>query len=101
MALGIMEEMDYAEGEVQLTPGDTVFLYTDGVSEAMDIDGNEFTEDRLTKTLSHTETLPIDRVLQRVRDDVKVFVGEAAQSDDLTCLVLRYAPITESGSAES
>lgn len=101
MALGIMEEMDYAEGEVLLTPGDTVFLYTDGVSEAMDIDGNEFTEDRLTKTLSHTETLPIDRVLQRVRDDVKVFVGEAAQSDDLTCLVLRYAPIAESGSAES
>ena len=95
MALGIMDDMDYAEGEVQLTPGDTVFLYTDGVSEAMDVDGNEFTEERLTKTLSHTETLPIDRVLQRVRDDVKVFVGEAAQSDDLTCLVLRYAPTTE------
>lgn len=95
MALGIMEDMDYAEAEVQLTPGDTVFLYTDGVSEAMDIDGNEFTEERLTKTLSHTETLSIDRVLQRVRDDVKVFVGEAAQSDDLTCLVLRYAPVAE------
>lgn len=100
MALGVMEEMDYAEKSVTLTPGDTVFLYTDGVSEAMDVDGNEFTEDRLTQTLNHTEGMSIDRVLQRVRDEVKVFVGEAAQSDDLTCLVLRYAPTSIVEAAE-
>lgn len=95
MALGVMDDLEYAENAVTLSPGDTVFLYTDGVSEAMDVEGNEFTEDRLTETLNHTESLPIDRLLQRVREEVKVFVGEAAQSDDLTCLVLRYAPTAQ------
>lgn len=94
IALGVMEEMDYDEGCVTLSPGDTVFLFTDGVSEAMDSAGNEFTEQRLTDTLARTHGLPLSSVLKRVRDEVHVFVGEAAQSDDLTCLVLRYAPKT-------
>jgi phosphoserine phosphatase RsbU/P len=94
MALGIMEEMDYAESEVQLTPGDTVFLYTDGVSEAMNVDGDEYTEQRLMEVLNASQRLPLDNLLQKVRAEVQAFAGAAPQSDDLTCLALRYIPGT-------
>lgn len=92
IALGVMEDMEFDEATVTLAPGDTVFLFTDGVSEAMDREGNEFTEQRLTETLRRTQSLPVDSLLRRVREQVELFVGGAAQSDDLTCLVLRYAP---------
>lgn len=92
IALGVMEDMPFEEGETSLLPGDTLFMFTDGISEAMDIDGREFTEGRLTQALTDTHVLELDRILKRVREHVQIFVGEAPQSDDLTCLVLRYAP---------
>ncbi|MCX5515848.1 hypothetical protein C3941_05585 [Kaistia algarum] len=90
MALGVMSDMAYAERSLQLTPGDTLFLYTDGISEAMDEGGQEFTEGRLKEALRGSGTDSVEVVLASVTDAVAQFVGAAAQSDDITCLVIRY-----------
>jgi len=90
MALGVMEEMPYSEASVSLQVGDTLFLYTDGISEAMNAAGQEFTEQRLSEALTGAQGEAVDLVLQRVTDAVSAFVGAAPQSDDITCLVLRY-----------
>lgn len=90
MALGILPGVAYAERVAQLHPGDTLFLYTDGISEAMDADGHEFTETRLRQALGSAQLQSVDRVLSTVTDAVDVFVGGAPQSDDITCLVIRY-----------
>jgi sigma-B regulation protein RsbU (phosphoserine phosphatase) len=90
MALGVMEGMPYAEASVTLQVDDTLFLFTDGISEAMNTDGQEFTEARLSAVLSEARGETVDLVLERVTDAVDAFVGDAPQSDDITCLVLRY-----------
>jgi len=90
MALGVMEDMPYTEASASLEVGDTLFLYTDGISEAMNTAGQEFTERRLSEALTGAQSEAVDLVLQRVTDAVSAFVGEAPQSDDITCLVLRY-----------
>jgi sigma-B regulation protein RsbU (phosphoserine phosphatase) len=90
MALGVMEGMGYAEGTVTLEVEDTLFLFTDGISEAMNADGQEFTEARLSAVLSQARGEALDLVMDRVTSAVHAFVGDAPQSDDITCLVLRY-----------
>lgn len=90
MALGVMPDMPYAERTARLDPGDTLFLYTDGVSEAMDSGGQEFTEARLRDALGTAHAQAVDIVIQNVTQAVGQFVGEAEQSDDITCLVIRY-----------
>ena len=72
-----------------LSPGDTMFLYTDGITEAMNVDQEEFTEARLELVLADGHALPVDTVMANVTDAVVSFAGDAEQSDDITCIVLR------------
>ena len=90
MAVGVMPGLPYDEDAVTLAPGDTMFLYTDGITEAMNADQEEFTEARLETVLSGGHGLPVSVVLENVTSAVVSFVGEAEQSDDITCVVLRY-----------
>lgn len=90
VALGVAPGLDYAEKSVTLTEGDTLFLYTDGISEAMDGEGREFTEARLRSALTDAHRLTVELVLADVTNAVGNFVGAAEQSDDITCLVIRY-----------
>lgn len=90
MAMGVMRGLTYKEDSVTLTPGDTLLLYTDGISEAMDRDGREFTEARLVNSMSESHRQSVDVVVSTVIDAVRNFVGDAPQSDDITCLVVRY-----------
>lgn len=90
MALGVMPDMPYAEKAATLRAGDTLFLYTDGISEAMDGEGREFGEGRIEETLRSAALLPVDSVLTAVTGAVTAFVAGAPQSDDITCLVVRY-----------
>jgi len=99
LALGVMPEVAYTERTLQLQPGDTLFLYTDGISEAMDGGGREFTEARLKSVLSGTDMQSVDLVLASVTDAVSDFVGDAPQSDDITCLVIRYLGQPETAAA--
>ena len=90
MAVGVMPGLPYAEDATTLAPGDTMFLYTDGITEAMNVDDEEFTEARLEAVLAGGHDLPVDSVLENVTGAVVNFAAGAEQSDDITCIVLRY-----------
>ncbi|MGV6872375.1 PP2C family protein-serine/threonine phosphatase [Pseudochelatococcus sp. B33] len=90
MALGVIPDVAYAERTARFEPGDTLFLYTDGISEAMDPDGREFSEARLREALGSAHNEAVEIVIENVTRAVGRFVGAAEQSDDITCLVLRY-----------
>ena len=90
--LGLME-LPYQQQSIDLAPGDTLFLYTDGVSEAMDEEKRLFTEPRIRDTLN---ALPPEQdvagILSAVLEAVRRHAGNAEQSDDITMLGLRYLP---------
>ncbi len=90
LVLAGMEGMRYRAGEVQLEPGDTIFLYTDGVTEATDGECRLFGEDRLRQILNVCKNEKVDSLCHCVKADVDAFVGDAPQFDDITMLALRY-----------
>ena len=86
-----MEEIRYRKNELQLQPGDKLYLYTDGVTEAINTQQELYGEDRLLATLNrNTETDP-QTVCDAVKADVDAFAGEAEQFDDITMLCISYA----------
>ncbi|MDE0388243.1 MAG: SpoIIE family protein phosphatase [Rhodospirillales bacterium] len=97
MAVGVMPGLPYAEDATTLAPGDTMFLYTDGITEAMNVDDEEFTEARLEAVLAGGHDLPVDSVLENVTGAVVNFAAGAEQSDDITCIVLRYDGTADNG----
>lgn len=82
-------EVSYESASVQLQTGDLLFIFTDGVVEAVDDRGEEFGESRLIPCLQSAALESAAGTLQRVMADVNAFVGYARQHDDITCLVLR------------
>ena len=88
--IGGMEGMKYREYELQLRPGASLFLYTDGVPEATDAANGLFGTDRMLQALNADPAAPPQAVMQNVRDAVDAFVKEAEQFDDLTMLCLEY-----------
>ncbi|MEW6509904.1 MAG: SpoIIE family protein phosphatase [Bacteroidota bacterium] len=90
MLLGKIENVDYETKRVKLAHGDSVFVYTDGVSEAMDKDMNQYNEERLETYLKSTGAKPIREIVQGSIADLKKHTGSAPQSDDITVLSLRY-----------
>lgn len=91
MGLAIMEEMPFENAKLQLEKGDAMFLYTDGVTEAMDIHDNLYTDPRLEETLKKlNKNAGISDIMNGVITDVKKFATGAPQADDITVLTLRY-----------
>ena len=86
--LGAFEEWSCSEGAATLNPGDTLLLYSDGVTEAGADGGDEFGEARLVHTLRANQSLPAEALVQAIIDDVNEFSG-AARSDDVTVVALR------------
>ena len=88
--LGAMEDMNFTQQEIQLENGDLIFAYTDGVNEAMNIDHEEYTSEKLLEFMNKTDcTANLTEILKSVRADVAEHVGKAEQSDDITMLALR------------
>ncbi|WP_454917819.1 SpoIIE family protein phosphatase [Xanthobacter sediminis] len=91
MAVAVMEGFVYAEGAFDLEPGDTLFLYTDGVTEAFDVDENAYGERRLETLLATgASDWSVPELSERVLASVHIFERGAPQADDITCLTLRY-----------
>ncbi len=84
--LGRKKRADFKEHRISLHPGDTLFLYTDGVTEAVGPGGSMYGETRLTEVLERAGSRP-DEVLGSVEEDVKGFVAGVERSDDLTMVV--------------
>ena len=85
-----MEGVRYRENVMQLYPGDCLYLYTDGVTEATDSREQLFGEERLLQVLNEHAGLTMDQLLFQVRASINEFVGEAEQFDDITMLGLEY-----------
>ena len=90
MPLGSFDGMMYKAFELDLNIGDQLYLYTDGVTEAMDINGNQYSEKRLENLLAHKANLTSRQIVELVQDDVKEFTEGAQQSDDITMLSIEY-----------
>ena len=89
IALGVAPKFQYEEGTVILDPGDTIVLYTDGVTEAMNAEGEEFSLDRLRDLFTNVPPRNPKETNQAIFEAVRVFAGDTPQSDDITCLACR------------
>ena len=89
--LGPMDGMPFAEQKISLKRGDLLFLYTDGVTEALNIAEEEYLPDRLINFMNSTDcAADLKTLLKNVREDLSKHVGEAEQSDDITMFALRF-----------
>ena len=85
-----MEGMIFKEHEFQLDKGDTIFVYTDGVTEATNAGNELFGEDRLIEALNKNSDAIPENLLQNVTESINEFVGDAEQFDDITMLCFNY-----------
>ena len=88
--LGGEEGMKYRDYEIRLSPGDKLFVYTDGVPEANDPDGNMFGVERMIDALNEDPDASPEQILGAVRGEISKFVREAERFDDMTMLCLDY-----------
>ena len=86
---GFLKGYQFTEEALQLQHGDTLLLYTDGVTEAVDPDYNEYGEERLEALLKNTSQVDCQQLIDAVKADVKVFANGAEQSDDITLLAIK------------
>ena len=90
VALGILDDAVYDEGRVTLEPGDVLLLFTDGVTEAINGDGELFSDARLLARFGRSAALPASGLVESLVDDVNAFAAGVPQEDDITILALRY-----------
>lgn len=92
LVLAGMEGIRYRANKVQLKPGDMLYLYTDGITEATNTENQLYGENRLLAVLEHNADEDVHTVCKNVKIDVDTFAGEAPQFDDITMISLRYTP---------
>ncbi len=90
LALCLLAEFDFPVHTLRLAPGDTLFLYTDGVTEAADPTHEQFEDERLHERLRSANGAAPDALIRHVLDAVNAFAGDAPQADDITMLAVRY-----------
>jgi sigma-B regulation protein RsbU (phosphoserine phosphatase) len=88
--VGLFEGATYEEERLTLTPGDWLIVFSDGISEAMSASGDEYGEERIIDCIQRNTALDPSRLLDALFSDVRDFARGAAQSDDITAMVLRY-----------
>ncbi|MBI3210701.1 MAG: SpoIIE family protein phosphatase [Candidatus Solibacter usitatus] len=90
MVVGILEKAQFMTETIDLRPGETIFLYTDGVTEAEDKELNPFSDERLLSVLENAKNGTVERMVGDVLADVGTHCAGAIQSDDITAMALRY-----------
>ena len=90
LAVAAMEDAPFREHTFKLLPGDSLFVYTDGVAEATNTNNELFGTDRMLAALNRNPDASPQLVLQHVMEDIHAFVGDAEQFDDITMLCLKY-----------
>ena len=93
--LGIVEDMEFEERSCNLAPGEFAFLFTDGVTEALNEAEEEYGNDRVHETVAAAGAGAARDAVEALVRSVVQFSGEAEQFDDLTCLVLRAGGVTQ------
>jgi sigma-B regulation protein RsbU (phosphoserine phosphatase) len=92
IALGINPAWDFQTGELRLAPGEALYLYTDGITEAMTSDDVMYGKERLEPLLQGLVAAPLDQMIRASVQAVHDFVGDCLQSDDITGLAIRLLP---------
>jgi sigma-B regulation protein RsbU (phosphoserine phosphatase) len=92
MPAGLLSTAKYTVETTRLNPGDKVAVYTDGLSEAQDAAGRFFENRRIMDLLEHNARLGCQDLLDQLMRAVEAFTSGAEQSDDITAVVLEYAP---------
>lgn len=87
--IGAFDLYPWKEGELQFGVGDFLFVFTDGISEATNNQGELYRDERLKKILLDSRNQPPEELTESVLDEIRTFMGGASQSDDITMLVLR------------
>ncbi len=95
-AVATMPGINFKEHEFKLDPGDSLYVYTDGVTEATRSDNVLFGTDRMIASLNKDPEADPKTMLETVRDDIDEFVGDAPQFDDITMLGVKYMGSEES-----
>jgi sigma-B regulation protein RsbU (phosphoserine phosphatase) len=90
LVAGMIEGAVYKDAHADLAPGDVLLLYTDGVTEAMNPEDEQYGEQRLRSLLDATSFRSAHALIDAMRKDVTAFASGAAQSDDITLLAIRY-----------
>ena len=99
--IGGLDGVKYKEYELQLSPGARVFVYTDGVAEATNVENELFGTDRMIKALNTNPGAKAQEILGNVKNAVDGFVKDAEQFDDLTMLCMEYTGIDDKGGIDS
>lgn len=89
VVLGVMENYAFEQECVALREGDVLVIYSDGVTEAMDKDENDFGEERLLELIASHRDVSASALIERIFDKVKEFTGDHPQSDDMTMVVVK------------
>jgi sigma-B regulation protein RsbU (phosphoserine phosphatase) len=97
--LGVFDDNKYEEGQLQLSPGDTLILYTDGITEAMNQKNEMYGEARLYLTMHKLMTQPVEEVQKAILADLDAFVAGAPQSDDVTMALMKVNPLFSASEA--
>ncbi len=90
--LGVLDDMVYEEAHLQLQPGDTIVLYTDGVTEAVNRQQEFFTDARLLRILEGVHQMTAQGIVEKTLSAVQNFASGAPPADDITLLALRIEP---------
>ena len=90
LILAGFEGTAYREEETDLLPGDVIYLYTDGVTEAMNTENELFSDPRLLETANRYKDCDVKELLESIKKEVDLFANGAEQADDVTMLALRY-----------
>ncbi len=89
-AVATMEGIPFKQHEFELNPGDSLFVYTDGVAEATNSNNELYGNDRMINALNANKDVDLKEALANIRKDIDAFVGDAPQFDDITMLMFNY-----------
>ncbi len=89
LVLGFSEEVAYSEWEEELRPGDVLLVYSDGITESMSSNREQFGEERLARTVEEHRNEPAETIIERIVGQVALHAGGEPQADDLTIAVIK------------
>jgi sigma-B regulation protein RsbU (phosphoserine phosphatase) len=90
LLLGAMKNIEYESNIIKINPGESLFFFTDGITEAFNKESEEFNETRLVNSLLHNNLQSVNNIVNHVFSVVQTFSEGTEQSDDITCLALKF-----------
>jgi sigma-B regulation protein RsbU (phosphoserine phosphatase) len=90
MMAGAFEHATFETGRTTLKKNDTIFLFTDAITEAIDVTATDFSKERLCSVLGRCADKPVEEIVGEVMNEVKTLCGNAPQLDDFTGMAVRY-----------